>query len=392
MNGTNFFLGMNFVIAMSFCVVFLVVSTRSRLKAAVQWIAAGFAVASLSTLFELSVAHTEWVKISAIGAFASVLGGLILLRIGVARLYDDRISLAGYGIFFLVWVIADLLIYDLPRGTPLHAFTYQAPFALLGFSAALSVARAGRRLPIDWVLAGLLAATGLHFIGKAWLAVEVGAGTTAKDYIQTNYAIISQSATGVMVVTVGLMLLAVLVLEIMADERSRSETDLLSALLNRRGFEKQIVDLVRRLPEGPHTLIMCDLDRFKSINDTYGHYCGDRVIEAFGGLLTANAPPGAVVGRLGGEEFGLLLPRMSVEAVVPFAENLRLAIAALAVPGLPKDFRTTASFGVALWDPETTLAHNLQRADAALYEAKKAGRNRVKVHVPEGSAASAAAQ
>ncbi|HEX5932540.1 MAG TPA: GGDEF domain-containing protein, partial [Pseudorhizobium sp.] len=104
------------------------------------------------------------------------------------------------------------------------------------------------------------------------------------------------------------------------------------------------------------------------------------------------APPGAVVGRLGGEEFGLLLPRMSVEAVVPFAENLRLAIAALAVPGLPKDFRTTASFGVALWDPETTLAHNLQRADAALYEAKKAGRNRVKVHVPEGSAASAAAQ
>jgi|GEM_PF-4346778 len=263
MNGTNFFLGMNFVIALSFSAVFSVVSTRSRYKTAVRWIAAGFAVASLSAMFELAVAQTDWVQASAIAAFASVLAGLMLMRIGVGQLYQDRINLPDQMMFFLFWVIVDLVIYDLPRGTVLHAFSYQAPFALVAFSSAQTIVQSKRRIPSDWALAGILALTGLHFVGKAGLAVAVGAGTTAKDYIYSNYAIISQSATGVMVVAVGLMLLTVLVLEIMADERSRSETDLLSALFNRRGFEKQVTQKINRLPAGPHMLMMCDLDHFK---------------------------------------------------------------------------------------------------------------------------------
>ncbi|MCJ8518215.1 diguanylate cyclase (GGDEF)-like protein [Pseudorhizobium tarimense] len=392
MNGTNFFLGMNFLIALSFCVVFLVVSTRSRSKSAVRWIAAGFAVASFSTLCELAVAHTDWVRFSAIAAFVSVLGGLQLLRIGIARLYEDRISLPDQVMFFLFWVIVDLLIYDLPRGTLLHSFAYQTPFAILGFNGARSVMRSKRRLPVDYALCLLLTFTGLHFLGKAWLAAAVGAGTTAKDYIHTNYAVISQSATGIMVVTVGLMLLAVLVLEIMADERSKSETDLLSALLNRRGFEQQLVRCIGRHHQGSHTLIMCDLDHFKSINDTYGHYCGDRVIEAFGQLLTEQAPKGAVVGRLGGEEFGLFLPRMSLEAAIPLANAIRTMMATLAVPGLPREFRANASFGVAPWNDRSTLQQNMQQADAALYEAKKAGRNCVRWVVREPIEASVAAQ
>src|SRR5690606_38771578 len=101
------------------------------------------------------------------------------------------------------------------------------------------------------------------------------AGTTAKDYITTDYSLISQSATGVMVVAAGLMLLSVLVLEIMADERTNSELDALSSLLNRRGFENRVMSLLREMPHGPHSVILCDLDHFKKINDTYGHHCGD---------------------------------------------------------------------------------------------------------------------
>ncbi|CAD7044928.1 GGDEF domain-containing protein [Pseudorhizobium endolithicum] len=378
MNGTNFFLAVNFIIALSFFVVFVVVSTRSRSRIAARWIAAGFAVAAFSTLFELMVAHTDLVKVSAVGAFASVLGGLQLLRVGIARLYGDRISLSGQVLFFAVWCGIDLMIYDLPRGTVAHAFTYQAPFAWLALSGAGSVFRSSRKLPVDWALAALLLLTAVHFVGKAALAVVVGAGETARDYVTTNYAIISQSATGVMVVTAGLMLLAVLVLEIMAEERSNSEQDALSKLLNRRGFENHVATLLRGAPTSPHSVIMCDLDHFKNINDTYGHHCGDAVIEALGELLRSRVPPSAVVGRLGGEEFAVFLPNIQLAAAVPLAEVLRASMASLSIPGLPAGFRATASFGVAALAKDQSLPDAMRDADRALYRAKADGRNCVR--------------
>uniref|UniRef100_UPI001C30C822 hypothetical protein n=1 Tax=Stenotrophomonas sp. GbtcB23 TaxID=2824768 RepID=UPI001C30C822 len=81
---------------------------------------------------------------------------------------------------------------------------------------------------------------GLHFFAKAGFAILAGAGTAARDYIHTNYALISQSASAVLMVAVGLTLLSVLVLEIMADERRNSEKDSLSGLANRRGFENGV--------------------------------------------------------------------------------------------------------------------------------------------------------
>lgn len=378
MNGTNFFLAVNFIVTMSFCVVFLAVSTRSRSRIAARWIAFGFAVASLSTIFELLVAHTEWVKLSAILAFASVLAGLLLLRIGVARLYDDPVSLVRAGLFFVVCCVVDFLIYDCPRSTLLHAFTYQAPFALCALASAISVLRKRRKLAIDWALAALLVFTAVHFMVKAALAVLVGAGSTAADYIKTDYAIISQSSTGVIVVMAGLMLLAVLVLEIMADERVNSEVDALSLLLNRRGFENRVSTLLREGSRGPHAVIMCDLDHFKSINDTYGHHCGDAVIQVVGQLLRANVPSAAVVGRLGGEEFATFLPRTSIDAAMLLAETLRAAVAAETVSDLPAGFRASASFGVAAFDGEANLSTAMRNADMALYQAKGAGRNCVR--------------
>jgi diguanylate cyclase (GGDEF)-like protein len=378
MNGLNFFLMVNFVVAMSFCMVFVVVSSRSRSRSAARWIAAGFAIASLSTIFELLVAHTEWVKPWAILAFASVLAGLILLRIGVARLYNDPVSLKGAALLFVVCCFGDLLIYDLPRGTVWHSFAYQAPFALCTLASAVSVLRAKRKLAIDWALVVLLLFTAAHFVAKAALAVLVGAGSTAADYITTDYAIISQSSTGIMIVMTGLTLLSVLVLEIMADERFNSEVDALSSLLNRRGFEKSVNSLLREGPRGPHAVIMCDLDHFKNINDTFGHHCGDAVIQTVGQLLRTQAPSTAVVGRLGGEEFAIFLPRTPLDTAVLLAEALRASIAYEAISGLPTDFRTSASFGVAAFDGDANLSATMRNADMALYQAKGAGRNCVR--------------
>jgi diguanylate cyclase (GGDEF)-like protein len=384
MNGAAFFLVVNFVIAASFAAVFAVVSTRSRSRTAALWFAAGFGVASLSAICELLVAYTGFTKFWAIGAFASVLGGMILLRVGVGDLYGSKVNPAWVICFLIASILMDMVIYDLPRSTAAHAFSYQTPFALVILTSAASVFRSSRRLPIDRALGGLLAVTGLHFFAKAAFAVSAGSGATARDYINTNYALISQSSTAVLVVAVGLTMLSVLVLEIMADERSNSEKDALSGLANRRGFENGVQAAMSRGSGRSNALIICDLDHFKRINDTYGHHGGDLVIQAFADLLQASAAKNAVVGRIGGEEFAVFLPNTTMDMAMLFAQALRGGTMGISISALPDSLAVTASFGVAEFAEGGTLADTMRDADMALYEAKRSGRNRVRQSRPSG--------
>nr|WP_289851948.1 GGDEF domain-containing protein [Rhizobium sp. SSA_523] len=366
------------MIGLSFSAAFLIVSTRSRSRVAALWIAAAYAVASLSTLSELLVAFTSFPRFFAMMAFATVLSGLILIRVGIGKLYGipaHPLWLAGY---FSLAMALDVWIYDLPRGTWAHALSYQAPFALVVFLSAIAVLRSSRKMLIDRAMAVLLFIAAAQFLMKAVAAVLVGAGRTAGDYVHTYYALVSQSATGVAVVLIGLMLLSVFVLEIMAEERSNSEVDALSEVLNRRGFDNHCEMALRRM-RGPHSVILCDLDHFKRVNDTYGHYSGDCVIRAFAALLRASAPDHAVIGRLGGEEFCVVLPGVPLEAAVMFAQAVRGSFAVQSVAGLPHHFRISASFGVTAFRETNELSTALRQADLALYEAKESGRNAVRI-------------
>ncbi|MDX3924878.1 MAG: GGDEF domain-containing protein [Shinella sp.] len=364
---------MNFFIAQCFCIFFLAISVRSRHRAAARWFAAGFAVASFSAIFEILVAYTGYTKLWAVCAFASMLAGLCFLRIGLGHLYAVRTDRWLLAVLFVAAVALDLLIYDLPRGTLQHALPYQVPFAVLLSMSAYAVWRSGARKFVDRLLAAMLALTSAHYMLKAVFAVHAGSGNTARDYIQSNYALISQSLGAILVVSVGLMLLCVLVLEIMADDRVNAEVDSLSGLLNRRGFENRVNDTIRHV-FGAHCLVVCDLDHFKAVNDTYGHQGGDAAIRLFGELLSSGAQD-VVVGRIGGEEFAVFLRNASVSAAVLFAQRIRSQLAASAIPGLPPTQRITSSFGVAGLDRGETLWSAMRRADAALYAAKKAGRD-----------------
>ncbi|MGF9691455.1 GGDEF domain-containing protein [Rhizobium sp. 0TCS1.26] len=380
MNGANYFLIVNFLVGISFCTVFLIVSTRSRSRIAARWIAVAYAVASLSAIAELLVAYSDFPKVFAIAAFMSVLAGLLLIRVGVARLYGVPAHLTALAGFFCAAVVLDVFIYDLPRGTWLHALSYQTPFALAMLFSAIAVIRSSRREPIDRAMVVLLSVATLQFPVKAVIAVLVGAGPTAKDYVHSPYALVSQSMTGVFVVLVGLMLLSVFVLEIMEEARSDSEVDALSSVFNRRGFDAGCERVLRRQPVGPHALILCDIDHFKRVNDTFGHYSGDRVIRTFADLLSNSAPEDAVVGRLGGEEFCVMLPGVSLNAAMLFAQALRGSMAMQPIAGLPQTFRVTASFGVSIFKSSADMSAAMRFADNALYEAKAAGRNCVRQH------------
>ena len=156
-----------------------------------------------------------------------------------------------------------------------------------------------------------------------------------------------------------------------------ARTDSLTGLANRRTLQEAMQrEIARAARLGEHlSLVMADLDHFKSINDQYGHTTGDRVLAEAGAVFGSHLRPYDLAARYGGEEFVLLLPATSTEGAMVVAERMRKALADITVPDCPRQI--TMSLGVATWMPGETPEQFVARADAALYHAKNTGRNRV---------------
>jgi diguanylate cyclase (GGDEF)-like protein/PAS domain S-box-containing protein len=160
----------------------------------------------------------------------------------------------------------------------------------------------------------------------------------------------------------------------------QSVHDPLTGLFNRRYLEETLErELALAEREGhPVSCILADIDHFKRVNDEYGHLAGDEVLRAIGAALRRNARASDINCRYGGEEFLLVLPRMPIENALARAEQLRATIAAAPVRYGAVQIAVTASFGVAVFPQDGAAVESLiAAADAALYAAKRAGRNRV---------------
>ena len=164
-------------------------------------------------------------------------------------------------------------------------------------------------------------------------------------------------------------------------------TDTLTGLFNRRHFFYQAESLVVRAQRygSPLSAVMIDLDHFKDINDTFGHSAGDHVLREVARALSAALRKSDLIGRYGGEEFCVLLPEIDLEEGRAAAERLRQEVFNLQIPTLKGTAAVTASLGVAALNSGETLDQLLQRADAALYQAKRAGRNAVSVEAGGGA-------
>jgi diguanylate cyclase len=165
--------------------------------------------------------------------------------------------------------------------------------------------------------------------------------------------------------------------------RAQSEAllDSLTGLKNRRGLERAVEDLMRE-PPGllGSALLLADIDHFKVVNDTYGHVLGDKVIRAVAHVLRSSIKGRDVAARLGGEEFAVLLPQTSLTGAAAVAEQIRGTVEQGRIcrpDGNESIGQVTLSVGVAIAKPGDTLEALLERADAAMYSAKRAGRNRV---------------
>jgi two-component system, cell cycle response regulator len=182
----------------------------------------------------------------------------------------------------------------------------------------------------------------------------------------------------------------------LSENRKLSATDDLTRVASRRFFGKHFPREVERAAryKRPLSLILCDIDNFKQINDTYGHPAGDQVLRAFAARLQQALRRGVDwVARLGGEEFAIVIPETAYEAALAVARKLRTEIAETAFRAGGKTLQVTASFGLCGIDQvavgERGLAERvLKIADAALYRSKRDGRNRVTATIlkPTGAA------
>jgi diguanylate cyclase (GGDEF)-like protein len=380
MSGAGFILAINLSVAGLFGAAFLAVAVYDSARFSARWLAVGFAFGMLNFALEFAVAAAGKTFLLPVAAYMSFVLALAAFNAGIAHLHDRRPPWITIAAILVAALLVRLAIHDMARESLLRLMLYQLPyFAMQAVGAAIAW-RWGRKSASGRLLAVLLSLSAIHYLVKPFIAVASGgAGSGSETYLRTDYAMFSQASGTVLGVAVALLLLVILVRDVLADFTEQSLTDRLSGLLNRRGFEELLAaDLRRAADTGlPVSLILCDLDHFKSVNDTHGHAAGDRVIVAFSQLLRDCLADHRAAARIGGEEFAILLAGSNLSTARQFAENVRSAFAVQDVEEMPENARFTASFGVAQWVPSETALEFQERADTALYEAKRNGRNQV---------------
>jgi len=240
--------------------------------------------------------------------------------------------------------------------------------------------RAHMLRPIDRILQTALVVIGICVGARAgFVIVTGGSGLTAENYAGSMISLALHFTLALSALAIAIVLFIMVGMEIVSRLTETSETDPLTGVLNRRGFEARIADAGRGASQ---IVVMADIDRFKAINDRYGHEVGDAVIRSFAQILAGTARDNDLVVRWGGEEFLVLLADAEIATARLFAEAVRRVFEEQTHDEDLGGVRATASFGIAPWLDGMSISGASHLADQALYEAKREGRNRVCVHTP----------
>jgi diguanylate cyclase (GGDEF)-like protein len=258
--------------------------------------------------------------------------------------------------------------------------------AIYAFLTAFELRRERRReFAARWLWIGIPALHSAVFLAPVALILFLPSAVSADGL----FALLAFQ-TMIYVVGTAFVVMIVAKERVMLVHKTAAMTDLLTGLFNRRAFVEAANALIaeRGRKSLPVSLLAFDLDKFKSINDRFGHAVGDDALKVFAEIASANVRSTDVVGRLGGEEFAAIIPGNAAEAAL-VAERLRAAFQAAGVVICGHDIGATVSIGIATAIPPVTIDPLLARADAALYRAKHNGRNRVEFDHDEPQSAPA---
>ena len=305
---------------------------------------------------------------------ATCLAGAVVARYGRRVPYAALGILAFGGLGAFCW----FLFVEPDLTSRIYAINFAFGGVSLVVAAELRTVRSNG--PTEVILFVLSLLSAVNFFVRTLLVLRMSGPIVTygelHDSIYWTTALLSHALLSLLI---ALSLFTAAALDVLKALKSESRTDPLSGLLNRRGFEERATAVLSRSHESgvPAALVIADLDHFKAVNDKFGHAVGDQVIAAFASQLRMTAGRNGIVGRLGGEEFAVLLPASDLVAARAFAEGVRTAFSQSGRHELPSGARVTASFGVAAGEED--LSALLQRADEALYQGKRNGRDSVRI-------------
>ena len=346
------------------------------------WIAGGYALVSLALAWQ-SIAPREQLHHWAVYTGAMYLFGTWCF----ARCMAGRYGVSAHpvlGLLIGAAVLAALYYYSrIQVDLWVRVHWLNTGLGLLQLLPAPAMLR--RRPPQDW-LERMLYWSYVVFAGytaaRPLLVLALGS-TDLNEIARSTYWLVTLVSTLSFALLFTLMLLACTVRDVFTALRQERNHDSLTNLLNRRAFQ-EVAEL--RLADShmaPVSVLIGDIDHFKRINDSWGHDCGDRVLQAVARTLQQHVRSDDLVSRFGGEEFVLLLMRTTPEEAERVAERIRAQLSADGYV-LAAGQRITISFGIAPVAANTALTDALTRADALLYSAKQAGRDRVHVAADPG--------
>lgn len=365
--------------------LYLAVEWRTVRGPSLLFWSAGFAIISVGSTLAL-LRSSDILLIGIWFANGLLVTAHWLFLLGVARFTETRLSRAWYMIFAL-W-LGLLLLPDQPWWSKVMLAANSLLVSLLMVKASGLLRPHGKSLSVGAVqLRYVLLAHGVFYFSKAVTAVMPG---TLIDLAAFRGAIIQISLVE------GTMAVMLIALSMTGSERHRREKriarlaarDPLTALYNRRALEmrgQRLLDSVSAARPG--ALLLMDVDNFKLVNDLYGHSAGDRLLVALSEIIRSALPKGALVARLGGDEFVMLLSDTSSEQILALGRTLREAFHSIASESFSTPQPVTLSIGANLFSqPPPSLAALLELSDAALYESKRGGRNRIQLvdQSPEG--------
>ncbi len=341
-------------------------------------VAAAFFVYALGAAFQILSVPND-VGLNTVMTAALYIASAALMMHGMVSRYGMRVNnvalilcsvgiLAAIGYYFYVTRNLIARIYILNLGSA----------AILLFP----VAQWWRRLPkraVDRLLFWIYVAFAISFFPRTFFSITSAVTGGLAAFVQSPFWITLQLTLLLFAIVLALAILAAGVLDIIERLQNERNIDSLTQLYNRRSFEEQASAIIADKRRRAISLVLCDIDYFKSINDVDGHAAGDQVLQKFGEIVRDFIRAGDIAARVGGEEFALLLPNTAMEGGVELAERLRRHLEMTQFRTAFGSRTVTASFGVCERHEHESLRDLFARTDAMLYAAKSNGRNNVAI-------------
>ncbi|MFJ2479821.1 GGDEF domain-containing protein [Pseudomonas sp. NPDC087598] len=358
--------------------LYLAIEWRSIREPSLLFWSAGFATITVGSTLAL-LRSSGFLLIGIWFANGLLVTAHFLFLLGVARFTQTRLSRA-WSLIFVIWLVM-LLLPDGPLWSKVMLAANSLLVALSTLKASLLLRPHGKSLSVGAVqLRYVLLAHGMFYVLKALTVMIPG---TLIDLAAFRGEIIQISLVE------GAMAIMLIALSMTGTERYRREKEIarlaardpLTALYNRRALEMRAPRLLEGVsPKQPGALLLIDIDNFKLVNDQYGHTAGDRLLIALSELIRALLPRESLTARLGGDEFVILLANASNERIVELGNALREQFLTTSSQTFPTPDAVTLSIGATVFaTPPASLTALIEQGDAALYESKRGGRNRIRL-------------